>query len=112
MQAVRTNMAENPSRANSYRPLLLALAAALAAAMTLYSVGWMYYSQRSELPVEVGMETDPVGPGLKVKNVWQDSPAQHAGLHAGDVIVALDGQGFPSNGGNRCVDMLYSMWFR
>jgi sigma-B regulation protein RsbU (phosphoserine phosphatase) len=100
------------SRVTRYRPLLLVLAIVFAAATTLYSAAWMYYSPRSDLPVEVGMDTDPVGAGLKVKHVWPGSPAQGAGLREGDVIVGLDGHSFPPNAGNRCVDMLDLLWFR
>ncbi len=73
-------MAANPPRAKSYRPLLLTLAILFAAATIVYSAGWMYYSSRGGAPVEVGMDTEQVATGLRVKDVYPDSPALRAGL--------------------------------
>ena len=89
---------------------MLALAILFAVATVVYSAGWMYYSARGGAPVEVGMDTEQVATGLLVKNVYQDSPAQRAGLRLGDIIVALNGRSVapPTNG----ITMVDRLWLR
>ncbi len=82
-------MAINPSRAKSYRPLLLTLAVVFAAATVVYSGAWMYYIRQS-VQVEVGMDTDTVPAGLKVRDVWPGSPAEKTGLRPEDIIIAIN----------------------
>jgi phosphoserine phosphatase RsbU/P len=70
----------------------MSLAIAFAAATVAYSVAWMYYVRVSSLPVEIGIDNSFNSAGVQVNHVWNDSPAQRAGLRAKDVIVAIDGQ--------------------
>src|SRR5271166_3279950 len=86
----RTCMAED-APIPKYRPLLLTLAVMFAVATVVYSVGWMYY-QRTVLPVEIGIDTDPSAGGMIVTRVWNDSPAQRAGVQDKDVITAINGR--------------------
>ena len=41
--------------------------------------------------VFIGVETSPIAAGLKVDKTLENTPAQIAGIQAGDVILALDG---------------------
>ncbi|HLV80217.1 MAG TPA: PDZ domain-containing protein, partial [Chthonomonadaceae bacterium] len=82
-------MAENRSRVTNSRILLLTLAIAFSTATVVYSVAWMYYIRLSSLPVEVGMDSHPTSSGMLVDKVWNDSPAQRAGLQPNDVITAI-----------------------
>src|SRR5271165_5457577 len=82
-------MPENITRVEKYRPLLLALAILFATATLVYSAGWMYYI-RVQVQVEVGVDTDSVPAGLKVKDVWHGSPAEKAGLRPEDIIIAIN----------------------
>src|SRR5271166_1280649 len=77
------------SRVTKYRSLMLVLAVVFATATAVYSVAWMYYV-RSQVQVEVGMDTDSVPAGLKVKDVWHASPAEKAGLRPDDIIIAIN----------------------
>src|SRR4051812_2669419 len=97
------------SRTARYRPLLLGLAIAFAAAMILYSVCWIYYSMSPNAPVEVGMDAQPVQAGLRVNIVQPDSPAQRAGLRVGDTIIAIDGRSVATDDGQ---NLLWAIWFR
>ncbi|MFY9979765.1 MAG: PDZ domain-containing protein, partial [Candidatus Sulfotelmatobacter sp.] len=85
-------MVEDPSRTAKLRPLLLTLAVVFATATVVYSVAWMYYVRRSSLPVEIGIDNLSTPGGILVTNVWNDSPAQIAGLRAKDIITAIDGR--------------------
>ena len=40
----------------------------------------------------IGLTVEQVKPGLRVERVFPDSPAQEAGIEAGDVIVSVDGE--------------------
>ena len=61
------------------------------AATVVYSVAWMFYV-RQVMQVEIGIETAPTPHGIAVTQVWSHSPADMAGVHTNDVIVAIDGQ--------------------
>ena len=100
-------MPADQTRAGKYRPLLLALAIVFAAATVVYSVAWMYYI-RTTIQVEIGMDTTPVSAGIQVKDVWPGGPAETAGLHAKDVITAIDGRNVAIHGG---IDILNQIWF-
>jgi phosphoserine phosphatase RsbU/P len=73
------------------RPLLLALAAALAAATVLYSALWMY-GVRWRPTAYLGVDVEPSSEtaALEVRTVKEGSPASRAGLRAGDRIVGLE----------------------
>ncbi len=104
-----SHMVMDTSRSARYRPLLLALAVAFAAATVVYSVAWMYYIRESILPVEVGMDTQPSPSGMVVTSVWKDSPADGADLHPKDVIIAIDGRTVVAPA--ICDQVLYRVWF-
>jgi sigma-B regulation protein RsbU (phosphoserine phosphatase) len=89
--------------------LLLTLAIVFAAAMVLYSVCWIYYSIHPDAPVEIGMDTDSVPAGLRIKSVQPGSPSERAGLRVGDVITAIDGRSIATEGG---LNVLWNVWFR
>ncbi len=74
------------------KPALYGLAVAFAAAALLYAVLWMLYGSRA-LPVELGFDNKYVAADRSeyIQSVHQGSPAERAGLRAGDRIVALDG---------------------
>ena len=90
-----------------HRALLLVLAGLFAAATVVYSVAWMYYV-RASITVEVGMDTSPVPSGIRVKDVWPDTPAQRAGLRADDTIIAINGQQVAEQQG---VNTLNVIWY-
>jgi sigma-B regulation protein RsbU (phosphoserine phosphatase) len=83
-------MTENPSPTSHLRSLLLALAVIFAMATVVYSVAWMYYVRKPNLPVEIGIDNSFTPGGILVTNVGNDSPAQRAGLRAKDIITAID----------------------
>jgi sigma-B regulation protein RsbU (phosphoserine phosphatase) len=59
----------------------------------LYSAAWMYYIRRP-LPtpqVEVGFDESYFTSGIKVQNVFPNSPADKSGLKPDDRIVAING---------------------
>ena len=85
-------MAEEPSGTAKIRPLLLTLAIVFAAGTVVYSIAWMYYVRESSLPVEIGVDNSSTPGGILVTKVWNDSPAQKAGLRAKDIITAIDGR--------------------
>jgi len=76
------------------RPLLTAAAVLLAAAAALYSVLWMYAIRHPAMPVELGFEPQysSISRSLEVLQVHPGTPAEFAGLRAGDHIVAVNGR--------------------
>lgn len=92
------------------RPLLLMLAVVFAAATAFYSVLWMYYIRQSSLPVEIGMDTLSTPAGILVTRVWNNGPAENAGLRAKDIITAMDGRSTvaPANPN----EVLFQIWNR
>src|SRR5579862_9224650 len=84
-------MSENPSRTANLR-LLFLMVVVFATATVVYSVAWMYYVRKSNLPVEIGIDNSYTPDGILVTNVSKDSPAQKAGLRAKDIITAIDGR--------------------
>jgi len=81
------------------RPLLLALSVLFCVATVIYAAAWMYDSWHpNRNHVEVGFNNfkttvfDPNTGSIPVFNVIHDSPAERAGLRAGDQIIALNGQ--------------------
>src|SRR5579862_1182729 len=101
-------MAENRSQVAKYRFLLLSLAIVFAGATVVYSAAWMYYIRQSSLPVEVGMDSRPTSAGMLVTNVWNDSPAQRAGLQRSDVITAIDDRSVSAP--VACDRVLFRVW--
>ena len=93
-----TSQAARRSWTSLPRPLLIALALFLCAATTLFAFAWMY-DQRREVshPVEIGINQshntffDPSTSSIPIYNVTPGSPAERAGLLAGDQIIALNG---------------------
>jgi len=81
------------------RPLLRALALIFAALTILYSALWMYYI-RLQTRVELGIETEysVATRSLLTTRVQPVSPAEKAGLRAGDKIIAMDGQSVAQGG--------------
>jgi phosphoserine phosphatase RsbU/P len=68
------------------------MAVVFATATVVYSVAWMYYVRKSNLPVEIGIDNSFTSDGILVMKVSNDSPAQKAGLRAKDIITAIDGR--------------------
>ncbi len=102
-------MPEITPRSASYRPLLWLLAIVLAASTMVYSGAWMFYIRHSDLPVEIGMDTQADPSGLLVTKVWRNSPAEKAGLRERDLITAIDGRSAvaPADGSQ----VLSQIWF-
>src|SRR5437867_7853671 len=75
------------------RPLLLGLAAVWAAVTIFYSAVWMY-GVRVQPRAYLGVEVDTAGGAatLDLRAVAEGSPAQRAGLRAGDRILTLNGR--------------------
>ena len=96
------------SEVPKYRSAMLALAVVFAVATAVYSVAWMYYIRLSNLPVEVGIDTQPSPPGMIVKKVWDNSPAQSAGLRPQDVITAINGHSVVEPAS--CSQTLFRVW--
>ncbi|MGA2688476.1 MAG: PDZ domain-containing protein [Candidatus Korobacteraceae bacterium] len=96
-------------RERNLRPLLLALALLFATATVVYSVAWMYYVRLSNLPVEVGMDTQPSSPGMVVTKVWKNAPAERAGLRPKDMIIAIDGRTVAAPA--LCNQILFKVWY-
>jgi len=103
-------MVTTANRERNLRPLLLALALLFAGATVVYSVAWMYYIRQSNLPVEVGMDTQPSAPGMLVTKVWKNAPAESAGMRANDVITGINGRTVvaPAN----CGQVLFNVWHK
>jgi len=84
------------------RPFLATLALLLAAASVLYGAIWMYDVRHLRAPVELGYNRttslsnvdlyDPRTHSIPVFDVISGSPAERAGLRAGDRIVGVNGQ--------------------
>ena len=73
----------------------LAIAIAFAVVSTLYSLIWIAHTRSQRpAPVVLGIEYEPDGASkrLRITAVQTLSPAAAAGLQAGDVLIAIDGQ--------------------
>lgn len=85
-----------PGKSPHASRLLFVLAIIFSFAMLLHAGTWMYYVRWSfgEAPVELGFDSnyETSSRGLHVSDVWPNSPAQAAGLKAGDTIVAINGR--------------------
>src|SRR5690242_3236077 len=75
-----------------HKPLLGILAVLFGAAAILYSGLWIYSATRG-IPVELGFDNKylPTERAELVQSVQSGSPAEHAGLRAGDRITAING---------------------
>jgi phosphoserine phosphatase RsbU/P len=77
---------------------LVALAIVFAAAAIFYSSIWMYVERTAGPRVELGFNSkhinqyDGTTHCMKVSDVVPNSPAEHAGLRAGDRIIGVDGK--------------------
>jgi len=80
------------------RPILAALATVFAAAAVLYASVWMYVERYPGPRVELGFnklhneQYDEREHSIKVGDVVQGSPAEQAGLRAGDRIIGVNGR--------------------
>src|SRR5271154_4586993 len=80
------------------RPFLAALAAVFAAAAVLYASVWMYVERYPGPRGELGYnklhneQFDERAHSIKVGDVAQGSPAELAGLRAGDRIIGVNGR--------------------
>ncbi len=80
------------------RPLLATAAVFLAVIATLYGLLWMYDVRSPNSQVELGFnyqhseQYDEKTHSILVNDVAKDSPAERAGLRAGDRIIAVNGQ--------------------
>ena len=91
----------------NYRPLLLIGAVLFAIANIVYAVSWMYYI-RSPIQVEIGIDEDYSAAGVHLVRVRPGTPAEAAGLKAGDLIVAIDGR--TANSERSWNSLLYRVW--
>jgi sigma-B regulation protein RsbU (phosphoserine phosphatase) len=91
------------------RKLLTFLALLFAAATITYSVGWMYYYRLRSF-VELGIDNQVIqnGKAELIRSVLPNSPAEAAGLEAGDEIVAVNGQSLAVQGAT----VLLATWAR
>ncbi|HYA64250.1 MAG TPA: SpoIIE family protein phosphatase [Candidatus Sulfotelmatobacter sp.] len=80
------------------RPLLLSVAVLFCASTTLYAIVWMYDVRSGGTMVELGFnkthdeQYDQRTHSVLVGDVVQDSPAEKAGLRAGDRIIGVNGK--------------------
>jgi phosphoserine phosphatase RsbU/P len=102
MAAPTPKLAE-PSNRSLPRPLLLALAVLFCVAASLYAVTWIIDASRISISkVEIGINReadtffDPSAACISIFNVMPGSPAEAAGLRAGDQIIGLNGQALKS----------------
>jgi sigma-B regulation protein RsbU (phosphoserine phosphatase) len=80
------------------RPFLAALAMVFAVGAVLYASVWMYVERYPDPRVELGFnklhneQYDEKAHSIKVGDVVQGSPAEQAGLRAGDRIIGVNGR--------------------
>src|SRR5271169_1982147 len=80
------------------RPLLIALAILFCGAATLYAAVWMYDARSGATIVELGFnklhneQYDEATHSIAVGDVVEGSPAERAGLKAGDRIIGVNGK--------------------
>src|ERR1700739_437430 len=80
------------------RPLLISLAVIFCATTTLYAAAWMYDVRSTSTTVELGFnhghaeQYDKESHSIFVGDVVQASPAERAGLKAGDRIIGVNGK--------------------
>ena len=74
------------------RFLLLSLAVLFGIATVLYTVLWIHYIQSATPDAFLGIDAEYVGDALVITRVDPNSPAEQAGLHARDRIVAVNGR--------------------
>lgn len=81
------------------RPVLMAVAVIFCVATATYALIWMIDTRRSVAhPVEIGFNQardtrfDKNSESIPINNVTPGSPAERAGLQAGDEIIGLNGQ--------------------
>jgi sigma-B regulation protein RsbU (phosphoserine phosphatase) len=79
-------------RSSFSKPLLVTLATLFAAATILYTALWMYNSHW-QFPVELGFDSQYLGAEhcVLLESVQKGSPAERAGLRAGDRIIGING---------------------
>ncbi|MGE5321289.1 MAG: SpoIIE family protein phosphatase [Actinomycetota bacterium] len=89
------------------RALLTFLALLFTAATITYSISWMYYYRLRSF-VELGIDTQVVqnGKAEVIASVWPNSPAEAAGLKAGDEIAAVNGRSLDTHG----PDVVLTAW--
>lgn len=86
------------------RPLLISIAVVFCATTTLYAIIWMQNARSAQILVELGFNRshdepyDPRTHSIKVGDVVQDSPAEKAGLRAGDRIIGVNGKPLTTSG--------------
>jgi phosphoserine phosphatase RsbU/P len=102
-------MASNTGERSTYRPFLWVIAVVFAVATMAYSVAWMYYIHQP-IQVEIGIDTAPVDSGLRITSTYKDSPAEHAGLRAKDILLAINGRSLAQPAQGR--DILNAIWLK
>ena len=79
------------------RPLLICVAVLFCVATASYALSWMHYSGGPAHPVELGFNQhhdvlfDRATSSIPIYEVRPESPAERAGLRAGDHIIGLNG---------------------